>query len=734
MCGVPASLSMPVLCTLLAAVAMAAAASDVIARSDGSGAPASVGITPGGEHDVPHEAALGSSTGGGDSAHDPSTPNFITASSFDGDELIFAPSCRDSHSFAFLLPPTALARQYAEQATQETHYNTSSTGFRQIYGVDGNPVCATRRAVLAAAEEALRANETASARCAAVVFDVQHTHEGTSATMASTILRRAFSDEERVVIRQVQTVTEETQNPTPTPSAAVAVFTRHGDDHTCVHLAPAEPSVICRQVVEGAILADAEKLVSFINDLCGTLRRPNGTLHQSLHRKLSELASRLQPPTAAGAATAAAASHGSNAASTKDHNGNTAASRSKQRGTPQDSTSRRVSVRPTRECRRVDAANMSPEEFLREVVAKHEPVILSRTIASTWPALQRWTIKYMRDLVGDSIVHVKVAPNGVFEASEPAAWWCSGDNDTRVNSSGSEALPPPKCDDEVAAETLAALPFPRTVMARSATMDIPFSQFARRAWRDGAPRRRRARTPPPPDQLPSAWLSNYIEYASVASYMPMLEPDISDMPLAAHLKRMHTNLWISDGLTLMKAHYDPVDNLLVPVRGRKRLLLHHPYNNSAMYEAPLRMTMYEMASTDGDNEQLTRTWRVPLASLINTPVDIADVDLNEFPAFESTLDEWMLCDARPGEAMYIPSYWWHEPESIPQLDERTADGAPRFGDEDAANAGGMHPGINVAVNFWYEPFFTKPAPCPTCAFEVAPRYHDVVERLLGQHA
>lgn len=60
--------------------------------------------------------------------------------------------------------------------------------------------------------------------------------------------------------------------------------------------------------------------------------------------------------------------------------------------------------------------------------------------------------------------------------------------------------------------------------------------------------------------------SAYLEYSSIPHYMPKLEDDILELPFVENLlERRHLNIWLSDGNTLGKLHFDPFDNFLCQV-------------------------------------------------------------------------------------------------------------------------------------------------------------------------
>ena len=58
-------------------------------------------------------------------------------------------------------------------------------------------------------------------------------------------------------------------------------------------------------------------------------------------------------------------------------------------------------------------------------------------------------------------------------------------------------------------------------------------------------------------------LSAYLEYASIASHLPILLPDVPPLAMASRLFQEHLNIWLGNGRTVGKLHFDPFDNLLV---------------------------------------------------------------------------------------------------------------------------------------------------------------------------
>ena len=56
-------------------------------------------------------------------------------------------------------------------------------------------------------------------------------------------------------------------------------------------------------------------------------------------------------------------------------------------------------------------------------------------------------------------------------------------------------------------------------------------------------------------------------------------------------------------------------------------------------------------------------------------VDIEDPDFEKYPNFKDAMDEGLTATLYPGDAIFIPSLWWHQVES--------------FGD------------LNILINYWW---------------------------------
>ncbi|XP_001626527.2 bifunctional peptidase and (3S)-lysyl hydroxylase Jmjd7 [Nematostella vectensis] len=318
-------------------------------------------------------------------------------------------------------------------------------------------------------------------------------------------------------------------------------------------------------------------------------------------------------------------------------------------------------------CERI--AMPSQEEFLNKYLFRSKPVIITDAIKH-WPAIQKWTNEFLIAKYSNTDTRVAFAPSGEYEGCEKAENY--------------EEFKTFKLPDEVKKQ----LPFPDLVVVRPAFMNIKFAKFM-----DLLEGRNSNLTK-------MSNISAYLEYTSIPSYFPELEQDIQEMPCAAGLlNRKHLNIWLSDGNTLGKLHFDPFENFLCQISGKKQVILYEPHDNTRLYEAHIQESMLEYNHA---HKEFRRKKLLDSTSMVMSPVDILKPDYERFPKFQGV--RAMNCTINEGEVLFMPSFWWHEVQSYPSHIN------PR----------------NLAVNFWYEPFFSKDYPCESCKLEVNPSYHHLL--------
>ncbi|MGB7655500.1 MAG: cupin-like domain-containing protein [Novosphingobium sp.] len=113
-------------------------------------------------------------------------------------------------------------------------------------------------------------------------------------------------------------------------------------------------------------------------------------------------------------------------------------------------------------------------------------------------------------------------------------------------------------------------------------------------------------------------------------------------PMPLGQRQPITSVWIGNR-TRIAAHNDVPDNLAVCAAGKRRFILFPPAQMANLYPGPL------------DNTPAGR----PVSM-----VDLRDPDLDAYPGFAAALDHALVADLEPGDAIHIPSLWWHHVEGL----------------------------------------------------------------------
>jgi hypothetical protein len=95
--------------------------------------------------------------------------------------------------------------------------------------------------------------------------------------------------------------------------------------------------------------------------------------------------------------------------------------------------------------------------------------------------------------------------------------------------------------------------------------------------------------------------------------------------------------------TRVSAHFDFPDNIACVVAGRRRFTLFPPDQVGNLYVGPLD--------------------RTPSGQAISV-VDLAKPDLERYPRFADALAAAQVAEMEPGDALFVPSMWWHHVESL----------------------------------------------------------------------
>eukprot|EP01043_Picozoa_sp_COSAG02_P027003 COSAG02_NODE_1573_length_11882_cov_5.506832_2_plen_300_part_00 len=143
-------------------------------------------------------------------------------------------------------------------------------------------------------------------------------------------------------------------------------------------------------------------------------------------------------------------------------------------------------------------------------------------------------------------------------------------------------------------------------------------------------------------------------------------------------------LWLGHTTSVSPLHFDTKHNLLTQIVGYKRVCLFAPAYSSALY-AP--------HGGSSNQSQLGSIGLIDLRLYANDDSDVASSTpstvhasvRDTFPRFVTeALPNMLVCEIGPGDALYIPSGWWHHVQAItPPLHKESADG------------------FVLSVNFWW---------------------------------
>lgn len=114
------------------------------------------------------------------------------------------------------------------------------------------------------------------------------------------------------------------------------------------------------------------------------------------------------------------------------------------------------------------------------------------------------------------------------------------------------------------------------------------------------------------------------------------------------------SIWIGNR-TFVAPHFDASENIACVVGGRRRFTLFPPEEIANLYIGPID--------------------RTPAGQPISL-VDIRNPDFERFPRYRAALASAQSAELDPGDAIYVPTLWWHAVE-------------------------GLEP-LNVLVNYWWQ--------------------------------
>lgn len=113
-------------------------------------------------------------------------------------------------------------------------------------------------------------------------------------------------------------------------------------------------------------------------------------------------------------------------------------------------------------------------------------------------------------------------------------------------------------------------------------------------------------------------------------------------------------IWIGNRVTV-PAHFDESDNVACVVAGKRRFMLFPPEQVANLYVGPLDFA--------------------PTGAAMST-AQLAEPDFGKYPRLRDALSAAQVADLAPGDAIFIPTLWWHHVESLDRQ-------------------------LNVLVNYWW---------------------------------
>jgi hypothetical protein len=144
--------------------------------------------------------------------------------------------------------------------------------------------------------------------------------------------------------------------------------------------------------------------------------------------------------------------------------------------------------------------------------------------------------------------------------------------------------------------------------------------------------------------------SFYIQAAPIPEFLPDFGRENTLDLVAATVP---PRIWIGNRLTV-QTHFDLSENVACVVAGHRRFTLFPPEQTPNLYPGPFELTLAG-----------------PPVSMVR----LDEPDCEKYPKFREALEHALVADLEPGDALYLPYFWWHHVRTLDDL--------------------------NVLVNFWW---------------------------------
>lgn len=131
----------------------------------------------------------------------------------------------------------------------------------------------------------------------------------------------------------------------------------------------------------------------------------------------------------------------------------------------------------------------------------------------------------------------------------------------------------------------------------------------------------------------------YIGSTMVDAYLPGFR---KENDLALNRLNPFVSIWISNKCRIA-AHWDGPSNIACSVVGHRRFTVFPPSQIDNLYVGPFDKT--------------------PAGQSISL-IDFYNPDFQKYPKFRQALEFAQVADLEPGDALFLPSMWWHHVESL----------------------------------------------------------------------
>ena len=364
----------------------------------------------------------------------------------------------------------------------------------------------------------------------------------------------------------------------------------------------------------------------------------------------------------------------------------------------------------------------TPEDLL-DLVRRSQPAVLTGLL-DDWPALERWTDAYLADSLGHADVALSVS-EGRFDNPEVPERWGFERNASLQGVVARPAHVPMKL--ATALESMHAPDRRLSGYLEYLPLDFLLAQRVDGGVRSGREilladlRPSTAELAPSPEKSPSVGMPNVAAGAAALGSAPVLtsrgDAEPGSLPPAAWLIPRKQLLWLGGGGTVGSTHFDPYENLMVVISGKKTFHLAKPEDGEKlgghrmMAEGALQLA--ETPSTnEGGRHKHGRSF-LATRHLVRTRAEVGEpLDLHHYAtaslsdptdAGQTALHNHsnvhrFRCTARSGEVLYTPAYWWHEVTSEATGSRQTV----------------------AAVNWFFEPYYQRVF--PNRSFDRSPQY------------